>query len=270
MEREAAVSKPMVGNRYQIVQQIGAGKMGRVYQAVDTETGASVAAKVLTPSGDDEMERLLRFYQEAAVLSTLRHPNIVQVYATFLEQDSSWIIMEFLHGRSLLELLATERLSLPRIRHLMMQVAGALGYAHERNLVHRDIKPDNIMVVADDQVTVADFGLARVFRPDATLATMTPSGMSLHGLLYMAPEQIEGLPVDGRADIYSVGAIMYHIVTGRAPFDGPDPLAIAFKTVNEAPLSPRELNPQVPPDWEALILKTLHKNPADRFPNAAA
>jgi serine/threonine protein kinase len=263
------MNNTMVGNRYQIVREIGAGKMGRVYQAVDTETGSSVAAKVLTASGDDEMERLLGFYQEAAVLSTLKHPNIVQVYGTFLEGESSWIVMELLEGRSLLELLSTERLSLPRIRKIMTQVAAALGYAHEHKVVHRDIKPDNIMVLGDDRVKVTDFGLARILRPGTTLATVTHSGMTVRGLLYTAPEQIEGIAADGRADIYSVGAVMYHIVTGRPPFEGPDPLAVAFKTVNESPVPPREVNPQVPADWDALILKALRKNPTERFGSAA-
>lgn len=257
-----------LGGRYQLVRELGAGGMGRVFQAVDTETGRPVAAKIMIASSDDNLEALLRFQQEGAVLSTLKHPNIVEVYGTFLEEHTSCIIMELLEGRSLQQILKSERLPLPRIQHLAQQVASALAYAHGRAIVHRDVKPDNIMIVGNDHVKVTDFGIARILRTGSTLNTAT--GMSIGTPLYMAPEQIEGQKVDGRADIYSFGAVMYQMVTGRPPFDGDDPLTVAFKHVHKAPQPPSEVNADVPSDWEALILKTLSKDPGDRFQTAQA
>jgi serine/threonine-protein kinase len=138
----------------------------------------------------------------------------------------------------------SERLPLPRIKGLMSQVAAALIYAHGRAIVHRDIKPDNIMVVGDDHVKVTDFGIARILRSGGTLNTAT--GTSIGTPLYMAPEQIEGTRIDGRADIYSLGTVMYHLVTGHPPFEGQDPLTVAFKHVHRPPQPPRELNADVP------------------------
>jgi DNA-binding beta-propeller fold protein YncE len=157
---------------------------------------------------------------------------------------------------------------LQRIKNLMEQTASALAFAHSRGVVHRDVKPANIMVVNDDQVKVTDFGIARVLRRGATLHTMT--GTTVGTPLYMAPEQIEGAKVDGRADIYALGAVMYEMVTNRPPFTGGDAVSIAFKHVHSAPQPPRELREDLPRDWEALILKALAKNPADRFQTASA
>ena len=258
----------LVGNRYRLVHELGSGGMGRVFQAVDTNTGEAVAAKLLTVSSEDNLEILLRFQQEGTVLSTLKHPNIVQVYCTFLEENTSCIIMELLEGRSLAQILRDERLPLSRVKLLMRQVASALAYAHGRAIVHRDIKPGNIMVIGNDRVKVTDFGIARVLRTGATLQTATGAGIGTP--LYMAPEQIEGQKVDGRADVYSFGAVMYHMVTGRPPFEGDDPLTIAFKHVHNAPVPPSAENADVPADWEALILTTLAKNPAERYQSAHA
>ena len=256
-----------LGGRYQVVREIGRGGMGRVFQAIDADTGRSVAAKVLIATGEADLQALLRFQQEGAVLSTLKHPNIVQVYGTFLEDQTCAIIMELLEGQSLAEMLRQGGVPLQRIKHLVEQVASALVYAHGHGIVHRDIKPDNIMVVGGDQVKVTDFGIARIVGGGGGLHTLT--GLSLGTPLYMAPEQIRGQMVDGRTDIYALGAVMYQMVTGRPPFEGGDPLSIAFKHVHEAPDPPRRVSAAVPPDWEALILKALAKDPADRFQTAA-
>ena len=255
-----------IGGRYQLIHEIGRGGMGHVYQAVDTETGRPVAAKVMTATAESDLQALLRFQQEGAVLSTLKHPNIVQVYGTFLEDDTCSIVMELLEGRSLAGLLREERLALLRIKRLAEQVTAALVYAHARGIVHRDIKPDNIMVLGQDRVKVTDFGIARIL---AGGSPHTLTGMSLGTPLYMAPEQIRGWTVDGRTDIYALGAVMYQMVTGRPPFEGGDPLSIAFKHVHEPPEPPARIAAGVPPEWEALILKTLAKDPADRFQTAS-
>ena len=257
-----------LGGRYQVVREIGAGGMGRVFHAVDTETGRSVAAKVLIAGEEIDLQALLRFQQEGAVLSTLKHPNIVQVYGTHLEEHTSCIIMELLEGRPLGEVMCDERLPLSRIKNLMQQVASALAFAHRRSIVHRDIKPDNIMVVGDDHVKVTDFGIARIIQEGTSLATRT--GMAMGTPLYMSPEQIEGHKIDGRTDIYSFGAVLYQLATNRPPFEGQDPLTIAFKHVHKAPAPPGEVSADVPGDWEDLILKCLAKNPDDRIQTAAA
>lgn len=257
-----------LGGRYQLVRELGAGGMGRVFQAKDVTNGKSVAAKIMFARGEVDLENSLRFQQEGAVLAALNHPNIVDVYGTFVEEHASWIIMELLDGWPLGQLMSAEAMSLRRIKHLATQVASALGYAHSHRIVHRDVKPDNIMVLHDDRVKVTDFGIARILRPDMTLDTMASTGMTMGTPLYMAPEQIEGHKIDGRADLYSLGAVLYQMVTGCPPFDGPDPLSIALKHVSEPPPPPRSIDSAVPEDWERLILRCLAKDPAARFQSA--
>jgi serine/threonine protein kinase len=266
LERQSDMAITLLGSRYRVVREIGAGGMGRVFQAVDTQTGRAVAAKVMIASSEENLDALLRFYQEGAVLATLKHPNIVEVSGTFLEEGVCSIVMELLEGPSLDELLAAERLPLPRVKLLVDQIAGALSYAHGRGIVHRDIKPSNIMVIGDDRVKVTDFGIARVLQGGTRNTT---TGMSIGTPLYMSPEQIEAERVDGRSDIYSLGVVLYQMVVGRPPFDGHDPLSIAFKHVHRAPPPPSELNPDVPKDWEQVILKMLAKVPAMRYASAA-
>jgi class 3 adenylate cyclase len=227
-----------LGGRYQLVCELGAGGMGRVFQAVDTRDDSAVAVKILFASTEAGIEALLRFQQEGAVLSTLKQPNIVEVKGTFLEEHISCIIMELLDGRSLAQVLRTEQLDLARIKHILSQVAAALVYAHGRNIVHRDLKPDNIMVLDGDQVKVTDFGIARVLGTAATLNTAT--GMTVGTPLYMAPEQIEGREVDGRADIYALGAVLYQMVTGKPPFEGADPITTGIKHLREAAAAGRD------------------------------
>jgi serine/threonine protein kinase/class 3 adenylate cyclase/sugar lactone lactonase YvrE len=251
-----------LGGRYQLVSELGAGGMGRVFQAVDTRDDSPVAVKILFASSAAGIDALLRFQQEGAVLAALTHPNIVEVKGTFLEEHISCIIMELLDGISLAEVLRVQQPDLPRIKHLLAQVAAPLAYAHGRNIVHRDIKPDNIMILAGDTVKVTDFGIARVLGTGATLNTAT--GMGIGTPLYMAPEQIEGSHVDGRADIYALGAVLYQMVTGKPPFEGEDPITIGFKHLQEAPQSPTAVTADLPPDWEDLILRMLAKDPEDR------
>jgi serine/threonine protein kinase len=259
-----------VAGRYQLVREIGAGGMGRVFQAVDVQTGRAVAAKMLIAGDQVSLDALIRFQTEGAVLSALKHPNIVQVYGTHLEDHISCIIMELLEGRSLGQILRAERLPLARTKHLMQQVAAALAFAHSRGVVHRDVKPDNIMVTGQDQVKVTDFGIARVLQEGNTLRSLTTTGASIGTPLYMSPEQIEGQKVDGRTDIYSFGVVLFQMTTGQPPFEGDDPLTVAFKHVHKAPPPPSGLNPDLPDAWEEVILTCLAKSPDHRFQNAAA
>jgi serine/threonine protein kinase/class 3 adenylate cyclase len=287
-----------LGGRYRILREIGAGGMGRVFEAVDTRTGQHVAAKLMFASSEASFDALLRFQQEGAVLASLKHPHIVEVYSTFTEEHASCIVMELLQGRPLCELLrggvglthdrvATSRddlqtpaapapstpspsLDLARIKTIAQQTASALAYAHSKSIVHRDVKPDNIIITSGDQVKVTDFGIARILRPDATMQTLQSTGMTLGTPLYMAPEQIEGKKVDGRADVYALGAVLYQMVTGHPPFEGTDPVTIAYKQVHEAPHQPTQVAAALPPDWEETILHCLAKSPDERFPSAAA
>jgi serine/threonine protein kinase/DNA-binding beta-propeller fold protein YncE/class 3 adenylate cyclase len=259
-----------VGGHYRLIREIGAGGMGRVFQAIDTRSGESVAAKIMFTSKEAAADAALRFEQEGAVLARLQHPNIVKVYGTFMEEHASCIVMELLEGGSLAEILRSGHLDLARTRRIVQQVAAALAAAHAKGIVHRDIKPDNIMVVGDDEVRVTDFGIARVLRPEATIHTMVSTGMTLGTPLYMAPEQIDGRKVDGRADVYALGAVLYQMVTGRPLFEGMDAMTIAFKHMSEVPRPPSQVNKDLPDDWEALILKSLAKDPADRYQTALA
>ncbi len=258
-----------LGGRLHLLHEIGVGATGRVFAAQDNRTGDLVAAKIMVMRGGIDADVLSRFEQEGEVLASLTHSNIVDVYGTFTEEHASCIIMELLDGHSLAELLRLGPLTLPRAKHILVQMAAALEYAHAHSIAHRDIKPDNIMVLESDCVKVMDFGLARIMQPDVTVQTIATTGMRLGTPLYMSPEQIEGRRVDGRTDIYSFGAVFYHMVVGHPPFQGNDPLAIAVQHLQVAPLPPRQLNPDLPIAWQDLILKSLAKDPADRFQTAA-
>jgi DNA-binding beta-propeller fold protein YncE len=243
--------------------------MGRVFRAHDRTLERTVAAKLVLSRTEIDLDTLLRFQQEGAVLARLDHPHIVDVYDTFAEEHATCIIMELLDGCSLGQILRDGPLPLPRAKRLALQVAEALAYAHSQQIVHRDIKPDNVMVLDGDEVKVTDFGIARLLQPDTSLHTIATTGMRMGTPLYMAPEQIEGKKVDGRTDIYALGAMLYHMVTGRPPFEGSDALTIAVKHLQEQPLPPSQVDPAIPPDWDGVILKAMAKDPGQRYQTAA-
>lgn len=254
-----------LGGRLELQGEIGAGAMGRVFRAYDRERAELVAAKLVLARTEIDLDTLLRFQQEGAVLARLDHPHIVVVHDTFAEEHATCIIMELIEGNSLGRLLQAGPLPLGRAKRIALQVADALAYAHAQSIVHRDIKPDNIMVLPDDQVKVTDFGIARLLQPDTSLQTIATTGMRLGTPLYMAPEQIEGKKVDGRSDLYALGSMLYHMVTGHPPFEGSDALTIAVKHLQEQPVPPSSLDPSIPAEWDAVILKAMAKDPASRF-----
>ncbi len=257
-----------LGGRLELQGEIGAGAMGRVFRAYDRTLGTTVAAKLVLARAEIGLDTLLHVQQEGAVLARLQHPHIVAIHDTFVEEHATCIIMELLDGNSLGQLLRDGPLPLPRAGRRARQVAEALAYAHLHGIVHRDIKPDNVMVLAGDQVKVTDFGIARLLQPDTSLQTIATTGMRLGTPLYMAPEQIAGTRIDARTDVYALGALLYHMVMGRPPFEGSDALAVAVRHLQEEPTPPSAHNAAIPADWDALILKALEKEPARRFPSA--
>ena len=231
-----------LGGRLQLQAEIGAGSSGRVFRALDHETDSVVAAKLVLARSGIDLDALLHFQREASVLASLSHPNIVRIHDTFVEEHAACIIMEMLEGRSLGRVLEDGPMPLSMAKKTALQTIQAIAYAHSHSIVHRDIKPDNIMILETGDVKVTDFGIARILHPDTSIGTIATTGMRVGTPLYMAPEQIEGSKVDGRTDIYAVGALMYHMVTGKPPFEGSDALTIAVKHLKEEPIQPSAVN----------------------------
>jgi eukaryotic-like serine/threonine-protein kinase len=254
--------------RYEITGEIGRGAMGVVYRAVDPVIGRPVAVKSLQLSeagtGLTRAELLLRFQTEARAAGLLTHPNIVVVYDAGEEDGLFFITMELVEGKSLQALLdAGQMFPLPRILRIMEQTCGALGFAHERNIVHRDIKPANLMLTPDDTVKVTDFGTAKILQ----FGTVQQTAHVMGTPSYMSPEQVKGKIVDGRSDIFSLGVLLYEMVTGEKPFPGQNITTVIYKIVNEEPVAPRQLDPSIHPGLNAVILKALAKEPAERYQN---
>lgn len=261
----------IVGGRYKLIREVLVRGPVRIYHAVDMTNGKPVAVRIITTESDRDLQALLRFQEEGVVLLRLRHPNIWQTYSSFLEGRKCFIVAERVEGLALREILKSGQLDLDRIKTIARQVASALAYGHDHGVFHRDLNPDNIVVTAEGRVKVraiSELGIARLLGRGATINTV--SGFDMTSAWYMAPEQIEARGVDGRADIYSLGAVMYEMVTGRPPFEGNDVPAIAFRHIREAPRPPGQLRPELPAPWDALILKAMAKDPAARFQTADA
>ena len=252
--------------RYEIVGEVGRGAMGVVYKAMDPVIGRTVAVKTIRLSeagtGLTRPELLTRFQTEARAAGLLTHPNIVVVYDAGEEDGLYYITMELVEGKSVQALLDEgQRFSLPRVLRIMEQTCSALQFAHERHVVHRDIKPANLMLTADDTVKVTDFGTAKILQfgtvQQTTHVMGTPS--------YMSPEQVKGRPVDGRSDIFSLGVMLYEMVTGEKPFPGQSITTVIYKIVNEDPVPPQQLDPAIHAGISAVIMKALVKEPEDVF-----
>src|SRR3984885_1984074 len=251
--------------RYELREELGRGAMGVVYHAHDPVIGREVAVKTMHLSaegtGMSREELVGRFQTEARAAGLLTHPNIVVIYDAGEEEGIFYITMEMVEGRSLQTLLDAHQLfPLPRVMKLMEQVCSALDFAHQHNVVHRDIKPANLVLTADDTVKVTDFGTAKIlqFGTAQTAHVMgTPS--------YMSPEQVKGKPVDGRSDIFSLGVVLYELMTGEKPFPGENITTVIYKIINEAPIPPRSLDSSIHPGLSAVITRALAKEPADRF-----
>jgi eukaryotic-like serine/threonine-protein kinase len=255
-----------LGGRYRIERELGRGGMAKVFLGTDTVLGRTVAVKILAPQYADDDSFVQRFRREAQAAASITHPNIVSVFDTGSDDGIHFIVMEYVEGRTLAEILAGGGRILPdRAIDIAMDVDRALEAAHARGVIHRDIKPGNIMLDPRGDVKVTDFGIARV---TTTADTVAQTAAIMGTAAYLSPEQAQGLPNDGRSDIYSLGCVLYEMVTGRPPFLGDSPVAVASKQVLEQPVPPSRLNPDVTPDLDAVILRTLAKNPANRYQSA--
>jgi serine/threonine-protein kinase len=241
--------------------------MADVFLARDRLLDRPVAIKVLFPDLAADPAFVERFRREAQAAANLNHPNIVSIFDWGQQDDTYFIVMEFIDGRSLADLIRTQGvLDADRAAEIASDVAAALGFAHRSNVIHRDIKPGNVLITSDGQVKVADFGIATVLSDTNT--DLTRAGTVMGTATYFSPEQAQGRSVDARSDLYSLGAVLFEMVAGRPPFKGDTPLAVAIKHVQEQPPSPRALGANVAESLEAITLKLLAKNPENRYPTA--
>jgi eukaryotic-like serine/threonine-protein kinase len=254
----------VVDERYRVLHRIGSGGMADVYCAEDLQLGRRVALKLLYRRFAEDAEFVERFRREASSAAGLQHPNVVAVYDRGEFDDTYYIAMEFLEGRSLKQVVRQEgALDPDRAIDLVIQILKAARFAHRRGIVHRDIKPHNVIVDDEGRAKVTDFGIARAGASD-----MTETGSIMGTAQYLSPEQAQGHPVDARSDLYSVGVVLYELLTGRVPFDAESAVTIALKQVSEEPVPVSEFNPAVSEQLEDVVTRALQKDPANRFADA--
>lgn len=254
----------ILAGRYALQGLVGQGGMADVELAHDQVLDRQVAVKLLHSRYADDPAFRERFKREARAAASLNHPNMVAVYDTGEEGGRPYIVMEYVAGRSLREILQREGVLPQRAAEIAGDAALALHYAHDRGLVHRDVKPANIMISNEGQVKVTDFGIARA----ANAETVTQTAAVFGTAAYIAPEQAQGLDVDARTDVYSLGVVLYEMLTGRQPFAADSAVALAYKHVSEDPVRPTAINPEISPALEAVVLKAMAKNPDNRYQSA--
>ena len=255
----------LLDNRYEILEVIGTGGMAVVYKARCNRLNRLVAIKVLKQelSQDEEFRR--RFHAESQAVAMLSHPNIVSVYDVSHSNNLDYIVMELIEGITLKQYLEQKgKLNWREALHFATQIAKALEHAHSRGIIHRDIKPHNIMILKDGSVKVADFGIARISSAQNTLTRE-----ALGSVHYISPEQAKGGKVDYRSDLYSLGVVMYEMLTGRPPFDGDTPVSVAIQHINAKPVMPRELCPDIPEGLEQITMHAMAADISKRYPSAA-
>lgn len=251
--------------RYELIEVIGTGGMAVVYKAKDSKLNRFVAVKILKPEimADDELRH--RFHTESEAVANLNHPNIVNIFDVSFSEDVEYLVMELVDGITLKQYMQQRGvLSEAETLHFITQILKALGHAHSRNIIHRDIKPQNVMILRDGTVKVTDFGIARIASHQQTI-TQNAFG-SVH---YIAPEQARGATTDGRTDIYSVGIMMYEMLTGRLPFTGENPVAIAIQHLNTTPPPLTSINPSISRGLEAITQKAMRTDPEERYHRAS-
>src|SRR3954454_18186747 len=262
-------------SHYRILEKLGAGGMGEVYLAEDLKLGRKVAIKVLSEEFTTNRDRLHRFEQEASAASNLNHPNILTIHEVGTDDGRHYIATEYIDGVTLRRKMATAQLQIPEILDIAVQVASALEEAHAAGIVHRDIKPDNIMVRRNGYVKVLDFGLAKLTETvdrspaDGEAATrvlvQTDAGIVMGTSHYMSPEQARGKPVDARSDIWSLGVVIYEMIAGRTPFEGETSTDVIVAITQQEPPPLARFAPNVPAELDWIVMKALRKDREERY-----
>ena len=264
----SSMPRILIDNRYALGDLLGIGGTAEVYLAHDEVLDRDVALKVLRSQHAENEEFVKLFRREARSAAALNHPNVVPVYYWGRSEDGTYYMtMEYIPGGTLKDRVRADGPLGPKtVIELVLQVADALRFAHERGVIHRDVKPQNILLTTAGDAKVADFGIARA----ANATTSSESNPLMGTAGYLSPEQAKGETVGPASDLYSLGVVLYEALTGEPPYSAEDPLVLAMKHVDELPRSPREANPEVPKDLAALTLKLLAKRPEDRYPSASA
>ena len=251
---------------YEVIELLGTGGMGHVYRARNIISNRTEALKILLPDLSADREFADRFLSEIRTLASLDHPNIALLHTAFQADDQLVMVMEFVKGSTLEQRAYLSPMTTSTVVEYITQALSALSYAHARSVIHRDIKPANLMVTSDGVVKLMDFGIAKS-KLDINL---TRTGATVGSFYYMSPEQVNGLKVDARSDLYSIGIVLYELLAGRLPFEADSTYGVLDKQLHSTPQPPIELNPALPPQLNAIILKALAKDPADRFQTADA
>ncbi|MGN1095476.1 MAG: protein kinase [Eubacteriales bacterium] len=263
-------SKQYIGsifdNRYRIERVVGMGGMAFVYEATDCIYGKKVAIKLLKDKFSDDTRAVKRFINESKAVTMLDHPNIVKVNDISVQSEHKFIVMEYINGITLRKYMNYKLpLDWREALEFTEQILLALDHAHMKGIIHRDIKPQNIMIMQGGKVKVMDFGIAKIPKSES----LTLVDKAIGTVYYISPEQSGGRKIDARADIYSLGVMLYEMVTGKLPFTADDPVAVIYKHINDAPVSPMKLNPNIPKGLEQIILIAMEKNPQNRYQSAA-
>ena len=257
----------IIGNRYEILEEVGLGGMATVYKAKDHVLNRLVAVKVLKDEFTTDADFVKRFNTEAQSAASLSHPNIVSIYDVGHEEENNlyYIVMELIQGKTLKEIINSEgTLSWKWAVNIAMQIASALELAHKKGIVHRDIKPHNIIITEDGIAKVTDFGIAKA----VSNSTITAFGTTIGSVHYFSPEQAKGGFTDAKSDLYSLGVVMYEMLTGKVPFDADTPVSVALKHMQEEPKEPAEINPEIPSAVNQIVVKAMQKEPSARYQNA--
>ncbi len=259
------MKEKILANRYRLTEQIGIGGMAIVYRAVDLRTGHNVAVKVLRPEYNEDSEFISRFQREAEAASKMTHHNIVNLLDVGMDGENRYLVMEYVQGKTLKTVIQERgKLSPALAGQIAIRILSALEHAHRNGIVHRDIKPQNILVHADGHIKVADFGIARI----ANSSTLTKGDNVMGSVHYFSPEQARGEGANATSDIYSTGIVLYEMLTGRVPYDGDNPVAVAMQHLHATPIPIQNLAPDVPPALVRVCMKAMEKNPAMRYQTA--